>query len=146
MGERMLSCPLDPLRRQGQDEQQAPACHLRLPPGDQQTVPGELCPHPRSTGGSRASLPASLPTAGCHGYVPRGKSPGGVAGGPGGASSLRLAAGSSSWYPFITGRAPARCQRLGKTHEARRDPVPAPRSSHLAGKGGQEQQTQCSSD
>lgn len=39
-------------------------------------------------------------------------------------SAPRLAALSSSWYPVVTGRAPARCQHWGR--HARQDPVPAP--------------------
>lgn len=116
-------------RSMRQDEQQAPACHLRLPPGDQQTIPGELCPHSRSTGGSRPSLPASLPTARRHGCVPRGRGPPGVGVGLEEPSSPRLAAVSFSWYPFITGRAPAWCQRLGKTHKA--GPGPCAPGAHI---------------
>lgn len=44
-------------------------------------------------------------------------------------SSPRLAAVSFSWYPFITGRAPAWCQRLGKTHKA--GPGPCAPGAHI---------------
>lgn len=45
-----LSWLLLPFRWQGPNELQAPAPGLRLPAGDQQTIPGELRPHPRPSG------------------------------------------------------------------------------------------------
>lgn len=114
-GRGMLSCLLDAFRQQGPDEQQAPAPRLRLPAGDQQALSGELCPRPRTSGGSPSPSPVAVTVS------PRPQTHLALEGPP----SPRLAAGSClPVHPVPAQHLPAR----HRTSEGRGSSRPAGRA------------------